>query len=541
MKGVINMAVRQGGTLGTGSGKIKLSILKQEFADEWFEKTGDTMFITSNYIEFGYHSQFFEKIGTDIRSTLQELSAITTEPLLCTLKNGSLKWKNCGSQDGEYGTGNYWSQKSAQLNYYDTNNTLTPIFEYAVSLLLYFKNTNGFEQFFPVYLCVLIDDDEKRARLISLQYFNVGNHNTPNFSFGAFNLSYTIGDEEFYKLIIESVGEVYTDPWSGAGFSFVGGGDVELDLSTDVIGLPEIPKSIASTGFIQIFIPTFRQVNELSDYLWGDGFMDNLLKLWNDPMDILIGLSQYPFEIPSAGSSIVRAGNVVTNITMNYPESQYVSIDCGTLTVNPFYNAYIDFEPYTTCEIFLPYIGFQQLSMDDIMNKQVRVIYRIDLVTGVCCANILCDDTVLYTFMGTCSLTIPISGQNFQNMVQNIANLVCAGVATGLKEKGDPGATMMNGAVDAIMSMKAGVSRSGSVSSNAGFLGPQKPYLVFSIPRTCLPKNQDKYLGYPSYVTYKLSDLHGLTVIDEIILKECSCTEEEKSEIETLLKGGVIL
>lgn len=46
--------------------------------------------------------------------------------------------------------------------------------------------------------------------------------------------------------------------------------------------------------------------------------------------------------------------------------------------------------------------------------------------------------------------------------------------------------------------------------------------------------------GYPSYITAKLGDLEGYTEIDSIHLENIGATESELSEIESILKGGVI-
>lgn len=340
-----------------------------------------------------------------------------------------------------------------------------------------------------------------------------------------------------------------SDPWSTGGYADVGGGDGELDLSSDVISLPELPPSFTETGFIQIFSPTLYQIRELSSYMWNASFFENLLKLFSNPMDIIIGLSMYPFPIPKGGSRGVHAGNVLTTIQMDYPESQYVQIDCGSIEIKHFYNAYIDYEPYTTCQIYLPYIGIESLNMDDIMGKTIHVIYRVDLLTGSCGAFILCDDVILYNFTGGCSSQIPVSGQSFQSMVQsaiNIATTTATAKGAGKTSKGEPVPSNKPQALAAslgsnVMSMKPDVTRAGSISSNVGMLSPQKPYLIFSVPRTCLPKGQNTYLGYPTFMSIELSSLKGYTEIERVWLNNMSCTDEEKKEIEERLQGGVIL
>lgn len=403
----------------------------------------------------------------------------------------------------------------------------------------------------PFYFSFVINEEEQKAVLSLLGCFGSYSSGCYFTHAGAVTATgnYYYTASELYNIVKGSAKPYDPDPWSSGGYGDIGGGDGELDLTSDIIPLPDLPISAVATGFIQLYTPTLNQINELSDYMWGDGFLSNVLKLWNDPMDIIINLAQVPFNVPPAGSQKVTAGNVVTTVDMNYPANQYYELDCGEIDVKHFYDAYIDYEPYTTCEIFLPYIGTEILSMDDIMGKKLAVKYRIDLMTGACAAFILADNVLLYTFSGTCSSNIPVSGQSFAGIANTLISTVTAGATAkgaGVTSKGAPIPSSKPGAVASslasnVMSCKASIARSGSITSNVGILGAQKPYLIFTVPRSCLPKGQNKYLGYPAFMTSKISDLKGYTEVDTVRLNNMSCTDAEKVEIEEILKGGVIL
>lgn len=545
------MAIKQALTVGVNK-KLQLSQIKPEYFEELF-----TLGIVTELQQLQYFYERYDEVY-DMHDSLDPIINTSYDPHPVTGDFLELFDLPDGRMICVYVYGHKYTQYQSLLDVYITirntdgtfpnrvNSGIFGLVNLNANYSLYYLDDSSSIQPFPVYISVLYDDETEQARLI------VGGLDEYRSYYKAFDfrwLDVTKGyvnseidySHEFYTLIKGSVKENVVDPWINSGYADIGGGMGELDLTSDDISLPDLPMSATSTGFIQLYNPTFKEVNELSDYMWGDGFLNNVLKLWNDPMDIILNLALFPLPVPSAGMQYVTAGNVVTTVQMHYPDNQFITLDCGTIKVDHFYNAYVDYEPYTTCEIFLPYIGFQSLSMDDIMGKTLNVVYRIDLITGVCCAYILCDGIVLYSFTGTCSSNIPVSGQSFQAMAQSLIDVATAGVVAGSKAKGNPGASMATSAASSALSVKAGVSRSGSVSANAGMLGPQKPYLIFTIPRTCLPKGQNKFLGYPAYVTYKLSELSGLTVVDEIFLENCSCTDEEKNEIIELLKGGVIL
>ena len=56
-----------------------------------------------------------------------------------------------------------------------------------------------------------------------------------------------------------------------------------------------------------------------------------------------------------------------------------------------------------------------------------------------------------------------------------------------------------------------------------------------------MPGNQNRYQGYPSFVTTVLGGLSGYTEVDSIILEGVPASDTELSEIVSLLQGGVIL
>lgn len=320
------------------------------------------------------------------------------------------------------------------------------------------------------------------------------------------------------------------------------GGTGDFDGSSTDIGIPDAPSiSAASTGFISLFNPSLSQLNDLASFMWSDLFdIDTFKKLFADPMQTILGLSVVPGPIPSAGASEVKVGNISTGVTMNKAAQQYITIDCGSLNVNEYWGAYLDYDPYTKCEIYLPYIGTHAIAADDIMGKTVQVVYRIDILSGACMAYIKCGGSVLYQFAGQCAASIPITGNDWTNVINgtlSVAASIGSMVATGGATAPLAASALANTAVN---QMKPSVEKSGSLSGAAGIMGIQQPYLIVTRPRQALPHRQNTYTGYPSLYSVNLSELTGYTEIEKIHLEGIPATEKELTEIDTLLKGGVI-
>lgn len=394
----------------------------------------------------------------------------------------------------------------------------------------------------------LIDESNFNGRVFATS--NIAPSGTQGYWFYKFEDSYNYSNTftEFFRTLTKNY-VPKTDPYdeggnseSGGGSGTFGGGSTIFGGNTDNIDIPELPTlSACDAGFISLFNPSLSQLHNLASYMWSDLFsLDTFKKIFADPMDCILGLSIVPVKPTSSGVTNVKIGNIETDINMTKTNSQYVSVDCGTIDVKEYWGAYLDYAPYTECAIYLPYVGTKPLSVDDIMNKPVHVVYHVDILSGACNAYVKCGNSVLYTFVGQCGASIPITGNDWTNVVNgaiSVAGKIGLAMATG-------GATAVMSGISSASSIisdsKPNVERSGAMSSTGGMLGIQKPYMILTRPKQALPENQNKYTGYPSFITMSLGDCNGYTEIETIRLDNMSCTDDEIQEIENLLKTGVV-
>lgn len=307
--------------------------------------------------------------------------------------------------------------------------------------------------------------------------------------------------------------------------------------------------SAVDTKFITLFNPTIEELQNLASYMWSSLFdLDAWKKIFADPIDSILGLSIVPVSVPEGGKAVVTVGNISTGVSMTKAASQYVTVDCGSLNVNEYWGAYLDYEPFTKAELYLPYIGTRTISVDDIMGKNVHIKYNVDILTGACGAYVKCGNSVLYNYVGQCSGSIPITGNDWTNVINGIISIASAvgavvgggaiggvGGAVGAAASVAPSATST-----VVNSMKPIVQKSGSLSSVGGMLGIQKPYLILTRPRQALPANQNTFMGYPSFITMQLSSCSGFTQISSIHLENIPATPGELNELESILREGVI-
>lgn len=328
----------------------------------------------------------------------------------------------------------------------------------------------------------------------------------------------------------------------------------DYDHTSDPVPEPDLPSvSVTDSGLVTLFAPTESQLKALADYLWSDAFsLDNFKKMLNNPMDCILGLTIVPVNVPHGSAREITVGNIVTTVSCNICPTQYVKVDCGTFTFNRhnMTNSYLDYSPYSKCYLYLPFIGVQEINIDDFMQSTMHVVYHVDILTGAMFCYVMRDSNVMYTYMGQCAENVPLSSSSYSNTIGSIMSAAASivGVASVAATGGASApvaAGLLAGATtstsNAVTSLKPSIAHSGSIGGGAGIMGVNYPYLIFNTPHVSIPSQQRHYTGYPSNQIVKLSALKGFNVIQAINLSVSGANDAEMNEIESILKGGVIL
>ena len=79
-------------------------------------------------------------------------------------------------------------------------------------------------------------------------------------------------------------------------------------------------------------------------------------------------------------STLKVANHDLTNISVQVPVNDIVTVDCGTITVTGKNGTANDFNG--ELQIFLPFIGVQSLNIDKALNNPLHLYYKINIVTG---------------------------------------------------------------------------------------------------------------------------------------------------------------
>ena len=304
-----------------------------------------------------------------------------------------------------------------------------------------------------------------------------------------------------------------------------------------------VPQTGKASSLYSVYNPSQEQLNQFGAWLWSSDFFEQIKKLFNDPMQAIIGLHKVYSPVQTSGLGTIKCGYLDSSVPSKLVSEQYVTVDCGSVSLQEYFGNVFDYPPFTEISIYLPFIGVRRLDPSDIMRATVSVKYHVDVFTGACLADVnVKRDTaggVLYTFPGSCSVQYPLSSGSYMGIVSTIASTV-VGSITAPTPLG-AGAAVLGGITNLTFNSHANVERSGSFTGNAGAMGSKIPYLIISRPQTAMAQNFETLSGYPSNTYTKLSACTGFTQVKFVHVENLNATDAEKQEIEQLLKEGVIL
>ena len=320
------------------------------------------------------------------------------------------------------------------------------------------------------------------------------------------------------------------------------GGNGSFDDSTDKNGVPDNPNSyitLRGAPFNSYYL-TASDVINFGSKLYSipsdaSSLLESFAKIFGgNPIDSVITYHTIPVIPSTAGRGAVYYANSLLNFDAYIINNEFVNVYCGTINVNEYYGNFLDYE--TKAEIYLPFIGYQQLNIEDIMNESVEVVYHINVITGALMAYIVCGGDVRYQFAGNCKEEMPLSATS--NNLLSVGLSAISGAVVGGAANGVAGAII--GGAQGLGPIQEQVSHGSGLSSSGGMMGIMRPFLTLTRPRIAAPANYGKYKGFPLNVKGRIGDYRGFTVVNTNRING-PMTGKEKEQIEQLLKNGVKL
>lgn len=316
-------------------------------------------------------------------------------------------------------------------------------------------------------------------------------------------------------------------------------------------GMPDVPlvSPSGTYGLFTLYRITQSNLKTLASILWSEDFITNFHPFVNDPQDALISLLAYPMNISAGSSEVITCGNFECSTGIgtaygNVVTNLFQTHSLGSVTVPKHFDNFMDYAPYTSVDMYLPFVGRVSLNPNEVVGATLTLTYRVELLTGTCAIslNVKKDNLngKLYQYTGNMAISLPLTASNFGQMYTNLisnAMSIGVGMATGNE------AGMISGGMGIANSMFSNprISSGGGMGGNSGMCGSMAAYLIITRAVPDTPAGFRTYKGSESNDNVLLNNVSGYVEVDSYELSCPNLMESERSELDSLLKSGIIV
>lgn len=392
------------------------------------------------------------------------------------------------------------------------------------------------------------------------------------------------------ELVEELANTLDPQPEQSSGtipFPFMPGTPVDPDDPSQGSSYPSIVPASGS-GLIHVYNPTPGEFVGFGNWLWVTYADASIEKIWNNPFDGIIGAHELYATPQTDGRDNIRSGFLVCPVTSALVRQRYTEIDCGTVIVPEFYGNYFDYSPYSQAYIYLPFIGINEVSIDDIVGHAVNIRYRVDAYNGSCIAMIYVAKSgyrnLCYQFGGNCAVEVPLAGgsqaaikagmlqaeaysraaiqsaqiqktasigsgilngaagSSFAGPLAGIIGALAGGTSGYIQGSANVAAAKLQGSAmqeAARYANKSSVQHSGQFGASHGAMGLKNPFIMIRNPIQVKVVNYNNDYGFPAHKRVIIGGCTGYLRVREVNVISAHATNEEKRAIEEELKAGV--
>ena len=318
-----------------------------------------------------------------------------------------------------------------------------------------------------------------------------------------------------------------------------------------------------NTFFSDVFDP---------DYV--GAILDGLQLFGANQISCIQSLTYFPLDIDdvatvNASQTPIKLGSwECPHATGRYIQNNNKMIDCGGWQCTRVYNDFRDYEIRMVLQ--LPYVGFREVKIADLLDKYVSIKYSVDITSGACSAHIYANSIEIACFDGYMASQRPIQSIDQTTYLSNVLGAV-TGVVSPIPESlaGKAGAVIQgvsgNGA--GAISQGAGSLTSVAIGKTAlnafgleqtmkdvpmntrggfagclGYFAWQKIHIHTYISKSYKPALALQNIGAPSGVGGAVGMFSGfLSTSFFQIADSFTGTQEELNEIYNLMAQGIYL
>lgn len=149
--------------------------------------------------------------------------------------------------------------------------------------------------------------------------------------------------------------------------------------------------------------------------------------LVSNPLDCIVSLRRFPMEIPKDGTytNIKLGTHTVNTAGYGMEKTAYTYLFEMSNPIYPnFGDSFLDYEPYTDYELYVPFCGTVKLNPRDIIGRKLAVQLVVDFTTGTATGFVMSGNLVIETVNGNIAIDIPVTGLNSATVAAQLNNAI---------------------------------------------------------------------------------------------------------------------
>ena len=199
-------------------------------------------------------------------------------------------------------------------------------------------------------------------------------------------------------------------------------------------------------------------------------------------------------------------------------------VNIGSYKFAKEYNSFADYAPYTDIKLYLPFVGIVPLDTNLFMGSgggktaTLNIKAQYDLQSGLITYFLMRNKTMISSVSGRMAVEVPVSLQsgldtfstisrNFVGKATSFAGNIAAGNPIGMV------ADIAQGSATAPPQTVFA-----STGGDGAFYAYPKCMIMIRHPQYNRPKNYSHVVGFPAYVTKKVSDLQGFNIVQNPVI-----------------------
>ena len=208
-----------------------------------------------------------------------------------------------------------------------------------------------------------------------------------------------------------------------------GGANYVLTLAGKISKEQVFDKLNPNVIYSNSYALTEQQLEGFMNTIWtgNNHIADWVNLLFNNPNEAFISAILLPFNVSLFATTkpdkIHLGTGETTDIGQLIVNTRYLTCPVGTFRIQPKYNNFLDYSPYTTIELYLPFYGFLELDTNIVMNKICTITYVVDYVSGAATIKIMSESQILYSVNCQVGVQISLNRTNITEKLQNMATL----------------------------------------------------------------------------------------------------------------------